>query len=60
MPDGPAGDGEMQVVSAICWTNLSGHSCREQFSLAFFYKIHSGTVSLDKDKLLVSDPGSKH
>ena len=25
---------------------------REQSSLAFFYKIHSGTVSLDKDKYL--------
>ena len=22
---GPAGDGEIQVVSVICWTSLSGH-----------------------------------
>ena len=29
---------------------------REQFSLAFFYKIHSGTVSLDKDKYLTPAP----
>ena len=29
---------------------------REQSSLAFFYKIHSGTVSLDKDKYLTPAP----
>ena len=29
---------------------------REQSSLAFFYKIHSGTVSLDKDKYLIPAP----
>ena len=29
---------------------------REQSSLAFFYKIHSGTVSLDKDKYLTQAP----
>ena len=28
LPDGPAGDGEMQVASAICWTNLSDHTYR--------------------------------
>ena len=28
LPDGHAGDGEMQVASAICWTNLSGHPWR--------------------------------
>ena len=53
--EGPAGDGEIHVVSAICWTNLSGPSLkarREQSSLTFFYKIHSGTVSLQRDKNL--------
>ena len=25
LPGGPAGDGGIQVVSATCWTNLSGH-----------------------------------
>ena len=59
LPGGPAGDGEIQVVSAICWTNLSGHpfeARKEQSSLTFFYKIHSGTVSLDKDKYLTPAP----
>ena len=28
LPDGPAGDGEIQVVLAICWTNLSGQPWR--------------------------------
>ena len=31
-------------------------SRRERFSLTFFYKIHSGTVSLDKDKYLTPEP----
>ena len=30
--------------------------CREQYSLTFFYKIHSGTVSLDKSKYLTPEP----
>ena len=38
------------------WTNPSGHLWREQSSLTFFYKIHSGTVCLEKDE--VSDPAS--
>ena len=29
---------------------------REQSSLTFFYKIQSGTVSLDKDKYLIPAP----
>ena len=29
---------------------------REQSSIAFFYKIHSGTVSLDKGKYLTPAP----
>ena len=28
LPDGPSGDGEIHVASAICWTNLSGHPWR--------------------------------
>ena len=54
LPGGPAGDGGTSVASAICLANLSGKPWRpaeiEQSSLTFFYKIHSGTVSLDKDK----------
>ena len=47
LPGRPAGDGEPPVASATCLTNLS-----EQSSLAFFYKVHSGTVYLDKDNYL--------
>ena len=36
------------------WPSLEAR--REQSSLAFFYKIHSGTVSLDKDKYLTPAP----
>ena len=47
---GPAGDGETLVASAT----LSGHPWRPD--TAFFYNIHSGTVSLDKDKYLTPAP----
>ena len=30
--------------------------CREQSSLTFFYKIHSGTVAIVKDKYLTPAP----
>ena len=59
LPGGPAGDGETPVASATCLTILSGHpfeTRREQSSLTFFYKIHSGTVDLDKDKYLTPAP----
>ena len=36
------------------WPSLE--SRRERSSLTFFYKIHSGTVSLDKDKYLTQAP----
>ena len=36
------------------WPSLKDR--REQSSLAFFYKIHSGTLSLDKDKYLTPAP----
>ena len=60
LPGGPAGDGETPVASATCLTISSGHPWRpaalEQSFLTFFYKIHSGTVSLDKDKYLTPAP----
>ena len=36
------------------WPSLETR--REQSSLIFFYKIHSGTVDLDKDKYLTPAP----
>ena len=42
LPGGPAGDGETPLASVTCLTN--------------FYKIHSGTVSFDKDKNLTPAP----
>ena len=59
LPGGPAGDGETPVASATCLTILSGHPWRpagSNSSLTFFYKIHSGTVDLDKDKYLTPAP----
>ena len=58
LPGGPAGDGETPVASATCLTILwpSLETRREQSSLTFFYKIHSGTVVLDKDKYLTPAP----
>ena len=38
------------MLDELKWPSLQTH--REQSSLTFFYKIHSGTVSLDKDKYL--------
>ena len=40
------------------WPSLE--SRRERSSLTFFYKIHSGTVSLDKDKYLTPAPNLRH
>ena len=42
------------MLDELEWPSLEDH--REQSSLAFFYKIHSGTVSLDKDKYLTPAP----
>ena len=58
LPGGPAGDGETPVASATCLTILSGHPWRPAGSSlpSFFYKIHSGTVDLDKDKYLTPAP----
>ena len=62
LPGGPAGDRGTPVASATCLTNLSGHRWRPAGSSlpkTFFYKIHSGTVSLDKDKYLTRAPNLK-
>ena len=42
------------VLYKLEWPSLEAR--REQSSLTFFYKIHSGTVSLDKDKYLTPAP----
>ena len=42
------------MLDELEWPSLKTH--REQSSVAFFYKIHSGTVSLDKDKYLTPAP----
>ena len=42
------------MLDELEWPSLETR--REQSSLTFFYKIHSGTVSLDKDKYLTSAP----
>ena len=42
------------MLDELEWPSLETH--REQSSLTFFYKIHSGTVSLDKDKYLTLAP----
>ena len=42
------------MLDELEWPSLEAR--REQSSLAFFYKIHSGTVSLDKDKYLTPAP----
>ena len=42
------------MLDELEWPFMETH--REQSSLTFFYKIHSGTVSLDKDKYLNPAP----
>ena len=42
------------MLDDLEWPSLE--TCREQSSLTFFYKIHSGTVDLDKDKYLTPAP----
>ena len=42
------------MLDELEWPFLEAR--REQSSLTFFYKIHSGTVSLDKDKYLIPAP----
>ena len=42
------------MLDGLEWPSLEAR--REQSSLTFFYKIHSGTVSLDKDKYLTRAP----
>ena len=42
------------MLDELEWPSLETR--REQSSLTFFYKIHSGAVSLDKDKYLTAAP----
>ena len=42
------------MLDELEWPSLEAR--REQSSLTFFYKIHSGTLSLDKDKYLTPAP----
>ena len=42
------------MLDELEWPSLEVR--RKQSSLTFFYKIHSGTVSLDKDKYLTPAP----
>ena len=42
------------MLDELEWPSLEAR--KEQSSLVFFYKIHSGTVSLDKDKYLTPAP----
>ena len=42
------------MLDDLEWPSLETRT--EQSSLTFFYKIHSGTVSLDKDKYLTPAP----
>ena len=42
------------MLDELEWSFLEAR--REQSSLTFFYKIHSGTVFLDKDKYLTMAP----
>ena len=51
---GSAGDGIIKVALMLDWPSLEDR--RLKSSLTFFYKIHSGTVSLDKDKYLTPAP----
>ena len=45
------------MLDDLEWPSLETH--REQSSLTFFYKIHSGTVDLDMDKYLTPAPNLK-
>ena len=46
-----------EMLDELEWPSLQ--SRREWSTLTFFYKIHSGTVSLDKDKYLTPAPNLK-
>ena len=47
-----------EMLDELEWPSLE--SRRERSSLTFFYKIHSGTVFLDKDKYLTPAPNLRH
>ena len=44
-------NGVGDMLDALEWPSLE--ACWVQFSLTFFYKIHSGAVCLEKDKAAV-------
>ena len=46
------------MLDELEWPSLETR--KEQCSLTFFYKIHPGTVSLDKDKYLTTAPRASH
>ena len=50
----PAGHSAGDMLDELEWPSLEAR--REQSSLTFFYKIHSGTVSLEKVKYLTPAP----
>ena len=53
-PVGLAGNGRTGVLDELEWPSLEDR--RVKSSLTFFYKIKSGTVSLDKDRYLTPAP----
>ena len=53
-PGGSAGSSVDDMLDELDWPSLEDR--RLKSSLTFFYKIHSGTVSLDKDKYLTPAP----
>ena len=59
LPGGPAGSGGAggvgDMLDDLEWPSLGTR--RGQSSLTFFYRIHSGTEDLDKDKCLTPAPG---
>ena len=53
------------MLDELDWTSLEAR--KEQSYLAFFYKVHSGTVSLKKDKyltpasnIMITSPCNEH
>ena len=46
------------MLDELEWQSLEAR--RDHSSLTFFYKIHSGTVSLDKDKYLTPAPNIRN
>ena len=49
------------MLGRLWWPFHSLEACKEQYSLTFFYRIHTGAVCLKKDKIpdLVFPPAPK-